>query len=251
MEQEAQFILAAVHAYPGGKLALRGVSFRITHGEAVAIIGANGAGKSTLLSHLNGCFFPQKGSVYIGELPVNHHSVEGIRRTVGTVFQDADDQLFMPTVYEDVSFGPLNMGFPPEECAKRVKECLERVEAWHLRDRPPYRLSGGEKRRVAIATALAMGPSLLILDEPTTGLDPRGRRQLIQLLQGFTHTRIIASHDLDLVLDLCPRTLVMKDGAIAADGPTRDLFTNPELLAACHLEQPLRLQGCPNCSTPH
>lgn len=237
-----------VYAYPDGCRALNGVTFRITHGESVAIVGANGAGKSTLLSHLNGCLFAQGGVVLVGEIPVGPATVEGVRRTVGTVFQDADDQLFMPTVYDDVAFGPLNLGFTLEACAIRVQECLERVEAWHLRDRPPYRLSGGEKRRVAIAAALALGPALLILDEPTTGLDPKGRRQLIQLLQGFSHTRIIATHDLDLVLDVCQRTIVLREGLVAADGLTSEIFQDAELLASCHLEKPLRLQGCPVCS---
>jgi cobalt/nickel transport system ATP-binding protein len=164
------------------------------------------------------------------------------------VFQDPDDQLFMPTVYDDVAFGPLNLGLPPEEVQARVTEALARVEALHLQDRPPYRLSGGEKRSVAIASVLSMKPDILVMDEPTTGLDPRARRRLIELLRGFHHTKIIATHDLDLVLDLCERTIVIHNGRVTADGPTAAIFQDQELLAASHLEKPLRLQGCPVCS---
>jgi cobalt/nickel transport system ATP-binding protein len=166
---------------------------------------------------------------------------------VGMVFQDPDDQLFMPTVFDDVAFGPLNLGFPPETVAERVTEALECVDALHLRDRPPYKLSGGEKRAVAIASILSMSPDILVMDEPSTGLDPRARRLLIEQLRSFHHTKIIATHDLDLVLDLCDRTIVLHDGRVTADGPTLEIFGNAELLAESHLEKPLRMQGCPVC----
>ncbi len=235
------------YSYPDGTSVLRGVSFRLTHGETVAIIGANGAGKSTLLLQLNGCLFPQAGTVRIGDFPLNKGTLPYIRRTVGMVFQDPDDQLFMPLVYDDVAFGPLNLGLPPEEVDERVMQALATVGAAHLKDRPPYRLSGGEKRAVAIASVLSMSPSILVMDEPSSYLDPKTRRQLIELLKTFKHTLIIASHDLDLVLDLCARTIVLKDGRVTADGPTLEILQNQELLDSSSLEKPLGLQGCPVC----
>jgi cobalt/nickel transport system ATP-binding protein len=226
-------------AYPDGTPALRDVSCRFTHGESVGIVGANGAGKSTLLLHFNGLLLPGSGEVRVGELPVTAGTRAQIHRTVGYVFQDADDQLFMPTVEEDVAFGPLNMGLPVEEVRARVRSALEAVGAAHLAGRAPYRLSGGEKRSVAIAGVLAMSPSVLVLDEPSAGLDPAARRRLIGLLRSFAHTRIIATHDLDLVLDVCSRVLVMREGGIEADGPPTAIFADVELLRRCHLEAPL------------
>ncbi|HOK91857.1 MAG TPA: ABC transporter ATP-binding protein [Spirochaetota bacterium] len=236
------------YTYPDGKVALQGLSFLITHGESVAIIGANGAGKSTLLMHLNGVILPQKGMVRIGEMPVTRETLPNIRRTVGTVFQDSDDQLFMPTVFDDVAFGPLNLGFPKEEVEKKVRETLEKVGALHLINRATHRLSGGEKRSVAIATVLAMAPDILVMDEPTSNLDPKSRRNLIELLKSFTHTKIIATHDLDMAMDLCTRTIVLSEGKIIADGPTSDILINEQLLHKSHLEKPLSLQGCPICN---
>jgi cobalt/nickel transport system ATP-binding protein len=237
------------HVYPDGTEALRGVSFRITHGESVAIIGANGAGKSTLLLHLNGCLVPTEGEVRVGDFPVIRATLLEIRRTVGMVFQEPDDQLFLPTVREDVAFGPLNLGFPVDEVDRRVEDALERVGAAHLADRPPYHLSGGEKRRAAIATVLSMAPSILVLDEPTSGLDPHARRRLMGLLGEFHHTKIFTSHDLDMVLELCERAIVLHEGVVKADGPTRDIFRDDRLLADCRLERPLSMQGCPICGS--
>lgn len=231
-------------AYPDGTEALSGVSFRILHGESVALVGANGAGKSTLLLHLNGCLNPIAGEVRVGDYPLTPGTLDEVRRTVGMVFQDPDDQLFMPTVYDDVAFGPLNLGLPPEEVDARVRAALATVNCQALSARPPYRLSQGEKRAVAIATVLAMTPSILVLDEPTSNLDPRARRHLIDLLRTFTHTKIIASHDLDLVLGLCERTIVLHQGRIMADGPTREIFCNDSLLEESHLERPLSMQQC-------
>lgn len=229
-------------AYPDGNEALSGLSFRIHHGESVAIVGANGAGKSTLLLHLNGCLVPKQGTVRIGDFPLTEKTLPDVRRTVGMVFQDPDDQLFMPTVYDDVAFGPLNLGLPFDEVDARVRSALATVGGEHLSRRPPYRLSGGEKRAVAIATVLSMSPNILVLDEPTSNLDPRARRNLITLLHGFEHTKIIATHDLDMVMDLCGRTIVMHRGHILADGPTRDIFADDRLLDEGHLERPLSLR---------
>jgi cobalt/nickel transport system ATP-binding protein len=239
------------HVYEDGTVALQDVSFRITHGESVAIIGANGAGKSTLLLHLNGHLTPTRGEVRIGETPLTKETLPAVRRTVGLVFQDPDDQLFMPTVYDDVAFGPRNQGLPEAEVERRVHEALERVGVWAVRAKPPYRLSGGEKKRVAIAGVLAMAPDILVMDEPTSGLDPHARRQLIGLLAEFSHTRIFTSHDLDMVLELCPRTIVLLAGAVMADGPTRKIFSNDTLLSQCRLERPLALQACPVCGRRH
>ena len=233
--------------YPDGTRALRDVTFTIAPGACVALIGANGAGKSTLLLHLNGSASPDHGTVHIGALGVGPATLEAVRRSVGMVFQDPDDQLFMPSVQEDVAFGPRNLGLPEPEVSRRVVEALATVDLAHLAAKPPYRLSAGEKRRAAIATVLAMAPEVLVMDEPTTGLDPRARRHLIDLLKGFGHTRIIATHDLDLVLELCDRTIILHEGAVKADGPTRALFEDPGLLAACHLERPGSYQPCRSC----
>ncbi|WP_378955908.1 energy-coupling factor ABC transporter ATP-binding protein [Pelosinus sp. sgz500959] len=235
------------YTYPDKTKALSGLSLRIVHGESVAIVGANGAGKSTLLSHLIGVLVPTVGTVRIGDYPLTKQTLSHIRRCVGMVFQNPDDQLFMPTVFDDVAFGPLNLGLPIEEVEQRVIAALETVGASHLKDRPPYKLSGGQKRSVAIASVLSMLPDILVMDEPTSGLDPKARRQLIHLLQSFTHTKIIATHDLDLVLDLCERTIVLCDGIIIADRPTVEIFKDEELLSRAHLEKPMRMQGCPFC----
>ena len=235
------------YAYPDGTQALADISLRAHQGESVAIVGANGAGKSTLLLHLNGYLRPQQGRVRIGDLSLTKESLPAVRRLVGMVFQDPDDQLFMPTVAEDVAFGPLNLGLPVAEVERRVVEALQRVGALTLRERPPYRLSGGEKRAVAIATVLAMEPARLVLDEPSSNLDPGARRRLIQLLAGLGQTTFIATHDLDLALDLCSRTVVLREGRIVADGPSVEIFADAALLAASGLEPPLRMQGCPLC----
>jgi len=154
----------------------------------------------------------------------------------------------MSTVFDDVAFGPLNLGLPPAEVDNRVQNALNTVGVAHLRDRPPYRLSSGQKRRVAIATVLSMSPDILVMDEPSAGLDPQARRQLINLLNTFKHSKIIASHDLDMVLDLCERTIILHEGKVKADGSTREIFRNEELLNECHLEKPFRMQNCPVCS---
>ncbi len=234
--------------YPDQTPALQGISFRIHHGESVAIVGANGAGKSTLLLHLNGYLTPTGGQVRIGDYPLTRETLREVRRTVGMVFQDPDDQLFMSTVFDDVAFGPLNLDLPVDEVTARVDKALATVGLSHLKERPPHRLSSGQKRRVAIASVLSMAPDILVMDEPTSGLDPRARRQLIELLRSFHHTKIIATHDLDMVVDLCERTIVMHEGRVKADGPTMAIFADSELLESCCLEKPLRMQGCPICN---
>jgi cobalt/nickel transport system ATP-binding protein len=229
-------------AYPDGTEALKGVSFRITHGKCVAVIGGNGAGKSTLLQHLNGYLMPQRGDVRVGDFSLTAETAAAVRRSVGMVFQDSDDQLFMPTVFEDVVFGPLHLGMTAGEAGKRAQEALERVGMLHLRDRPPYKLSAGEKRAVAIATVLSGVPDVLVMDEPSSNLDPRGRRRLMELLRSFEHTRIIATHDLELVVELCPRVIVLDGGRVMADGPTADILGDEALMLKHGLEKPHSLR---------
>lgn len=229
------------YRYPNGYEALCGVSFCITHGEKVALVGANGAGKSTLLLHTNGLLIPSQGEVVMGGIKLTRRTLPLVRQSVGLVFQDSDNQLFMPTVEEDVAFGPSNMRLEPEEI-RRVTEALDAVGALHLRGASPFRLSGGQKKRVAIATVLSMEPSVLVMDEPTSNLDPRARRQIIDLIRRFGHTTLIATHDMEMVLDLCDRTIVMKQGRIVADGSTRHVFGDLALLEECGLEQPCELR---------
>ena len=230
------------YRYPNGYEALCSVSFRITHGEKVALVGANGAGKSTLLLHTNGLLMPSQGEVVMGGITLTRRTLPLVRQSVGLVFQDSDNQLFMPTVEEDVAFGPANMRLEPEEIRRRVTEALDAVGALDLREASPFRLSGGQKKRVAIATVLAMEPSVLVMDEPTSNLDPRARRQIIDLIRRFSHTTLVATHDMEMVLDLCDRTIVMKEGRIVADGSTRHVFGDLALLEECGLEQPCELR---------
>ena len=229
-------------AYPDGTRALNGVHFRISAGESVGIVGANGAGKSTLLLHMNGCLLPASGEVRIGDLTLTARTRREIRRRVGLVFQNPDDQLFMPTVFEDVAFGPLNLGLDEPSVRRRVDDALDRVGGLALRNKPPHHLSAGQKSAVAIAAVMAMGPDILAMDEPAANLDPKARRSLITLLATFGHTKIVASHDLDLILDVCGRCLVIRDGAVVADGPSPEILSNRALLEENNLELPLSLQ---------
>ena len=230
-------------AYPDGTKALDGISFRITHGESIGIVGANGAGKSTLISHMNGYLLPAKGTITIGDLQLNKSTLLQARKTVGVVFQNPDDQLFMPTVFDDVAFGPLNLGMTEERVVQRVNEALTTVGCLHLKDKPPHHLSMGQKRAVTIAGVIAMQPDILVMDEPAASLDPKSRRQLINLLKEFRHTKIIASHDLDLIMDVCGRCLVISDGKVASDGAPVALLTNEQLLEENNLELPLSLKN--------
>lgn len=235
------------YIYPDGREALNGVSFRIHHGESVGVVGANGAGKTTLLMLLVGALFPCRGEVLVGEVPVVKKTLPLIRQRMGMVFQNPDDQLFMTTVNDDVAFGPRNYKLDEQEVEKRVIQALETVGIAHLKDRAPYKLSGGEKRAAAIATILSMIPDILVMDEPSSALDPQSRRRLITLLKGFSHTKIIATHDLDLVFELCERTIVLKDGKVMSDGLTADILTDAVLMEQSGLEVPLGLLNCPAC----
>ena len=235
------------YSYPDGTAALSGVSFRINHGESVALVGENGAGKSTLLQHFTGCLFPSSGSLRVGGVSVEKQNLPIVRRAVGMVFQNPDDQLFMPTVFEDVAFGLLNIGTQDAELEGEVMGALKTVGAAHLKDRPPYRLSQGEKRAVSIAGVLALSPDILVMDEPTSNLDPMSRRRLIGLLKTFKHTKIIATHDLDFALELCERTIVIHRGGITADGPTKEVFRDGELLKRSSLEAPASMK-CSVCA---
>jgi cobalt/nickel transport system ATP-binding protein len=230
------------YRYADGTEALKGVSFHITHGEAVGIVGANGAGKSTLLMQMNGYILPSNGSITIGDFQLTQKTRQEIRKKVGMVFQNPDDQLFMPTVYEDVAFGPLNLGMAQDAVEERVMAALKTVGCADLRNKPPHHLSGGQKRAVSIATVIVMDPDILVMDEPSSNLDPKSRRYLIGLLNKFEHTRIIATHDLDLILEVCKRCIVIKDGRVVVDGPVDKVLTDRELLEDNNLELPLTLQ---------
>lgn len=235
--------------YPDGNRGVCQVTMLLHHGESVGIIGANGAGKSTLLMLLLGILFPQEGDVLVGDIEVTGKTISQIRQRVGLVMQQADDQLFMTTVYDDVAFGPRNDGLGEDAVAIRVSDALKTVGLEHLESRAPYKLSGGEKKSVSIATVLSMEPDILLMDEPTAGLDPQARRRLINLLKCFKHTKIITSHDLDMILDTCSRVLVLKDGFLVADGRPIDILSDSDQMEAWGLELPLTLATCPNCNT--
>jgi cobalt/nickel transport system ATP-binding protein len=252
------------YVYPDGKTALRGINLTISAGESVALVGQNGAGKSTLLLHLNGLLpgktrgslghahgiGPGSGpngrhrnpNVWIDGLEVNGRNAPEVRRRVGLVFQDPDDQLFCNTVIEDVAFGPLNRGLGAEEARRIARECLARVDLAAEADRPPHHLSFGERKRACLAGVLACRPSVLVLDEPTANLDPRGRRRLIELVRDLDCTRLIATHDLEMALELCVRTVVLDSGSVVADGPTRQVLGDAALMEAHGLELPLSLR---------
>lgn len=235
-------------AYPDGTKALGNISFRITHGESVGIVGPNGAGKTTLLTHLNGHILPQTGEVLVGEIPVSGKTREIVRRTVGIVFQNPDDQLFMTNVFEDVAFGPANIGLTGKALEDCVMDALKEVGCEKLADRPPHRLSGGQKKSVAIAGVLAMKPDILVMDEPSANLDPKSRKHLIKLLKGFHHTKIIASHDLDMILEVCGRCMVLNNGQLKADGRSKEILTDRMLMEDNGLELPLSaLLSVNNC----
>jgi len=225
-------------AYPDGHQALFGVDFAVARGERVALLGPNGAGKTTLVLHLNGILSGGTGSVKVAGLPVGRRHMAEIRRRVGIVFQDPDDQLFMPSVREDVAFGPAAAGVKEAELEERVDRALARVGMAEFRDRPPHHLSFGQRRRVAVATVLAMEPEILVLDEPSSNLDPASRRELADILRSLDVTVLMVTHDLPYALELCPRSLILSDGTIAADGPTGELLSDDALMRAHRLELP-------------
>lgn len=224
-------------AYPDGYVALRGINLSICEGEKVALVGPNGAGKSTLMLHLNGVL-GESSPVLVAGISVDSKNLPTIRALVGLVFQNPDDQLFSPTVFDDVAFGPLHMGLPEDEVYLRVEEALAAVQMSDFGDRLPHHLSMGQKKRIAIATVLAMRPQILILDEPSAGLDPRARRSLINFLRDLPITMLVSSHDLRMVRDLFPRMVIMDEGKIVADGLTAELLEDEILLKAHGLESP-------------
>ncbi|PZF87153.1 energy-coupling factor ABC transporter ATP-binding protein, partial [Micromonospora deserti] len=221
------------YAYPDGHVALHGVDLTVPRGDRVALLGPNGAGKTTLVLHLNGILTPTEGSVRVGGLAVaqDRATLAEVRRRVGIVFQDPDDQLFLPTVAEDVAFGPANLGLRGAELAARVDEALAAVGMSDHRDRAPHHLSFGQRRRVAVATVLAMHPEILVLDEPSSNLDPAARRELAEILRGLPVTLLMVTHDLPYALELCDRSVILDAGRIVADAPTRDLLADADLLA--------------------
>lgn len=217
------------YTYPDGKLALREISLEVQPGEKIALLGANGAGKSTLLLHLNG-IIQGKGTLCIDGLPVDKHNLGRVRALVGMVFQNPDDQLFSPTVYDDVAYGPIYQGLDPAAVRERVEQALAAVHMTDYAGRNPYHLSGGEKKRIAIATVLSMQPRVLAFDEPTAGLDPRARRELIEVMRQLPQTMLIATHDLPLVEAMMDRVVVLNRGEVRADGPAREILADSQLL---------------------
>ncbi|HEX6248073.1 MAG TPA: ABC transporter ATP-binding protein [Nocardioidaceae bacterium] len=226
------------YAYPDGHQALYGVDLHVHEGERVALLGPNGAGKTTLVLHLNGILPAGAGSVAVSGLPVSKENLQEIRRRVGVVFQDPDDQLFMPTVRDDVAFGPTNMGVKGAALERRVMEALDQVGMADFADRPPHHLSFGQRRRVAVATVLAMEPEILVLDEPSSNLDPASRRELADILRKLDVTVLMVTHDLPYAFELCPRSVVLSGGVIVADGPTYDVLTDDAMMEQHRLELP-------------
>lgn len=228
-------------SYPDGHEVLKGLSCRIEEGEKVALIGPNGAGKSTFMSHLNGVQLPLSGRVVVDGIEVRKDTLKQIRRKVGIVFQDPDDQLFCPTVFDDVAFGPLNLGLPREEIESRVREALSVVGLQGFDDRSSFHLSFGERKRLALATVLSYQPDILVFDEPSTNMDPLNRRNLINWLKESDRTVLLCTHDLDIALEVCSRCLLLVDGRIAADGPAEGILYDRRLLEDNKLELPLAL----------
>lgn len=225
-------------AYPDGHQALFGVDLHVHRGERVALLGPNGAGKTTLVLQLNGILRAGAGSVAVSGLPVEDKNILEIRRRVGVVFQDPDDQLFMPTVRDDVAFGPRNLGLKGADLDRRVTDALEQVGMNDFADRPPHHLSFGQRRRVAIATVLAMQPEILVMDEPSSNLDPASRREIAEIVRSLDVTMLMVTHDLPYAVELCERSVILSGGVIAADGATTDLLADAELMRTHRLELP-------------
>lgn len=226
------------YSYPDGSLALDDVSFVVQQGEAVALVGPSGAGKSTLLLCLSGFLFPQKGEIYIAGFKLTKKNVREIRKKVGLIFQNPDDQLFMPTLYDDVAFGLINRGVDGDELDRRVRKAIEERGLKGLEKKFPGHLSGGQKRLASLATVLVMEPEILLTDEPSSNLDPKSRRDLINNLASLNNTRIIASHDLEMALDLCRRAILLDRGKIAKDGDAVTIMSDEKLMEEHNLEVP-------------
>jgi cobalt/nickel transport system ATP-binding protein len=229
--------------YPDGTEALRGVELTVEPGEKIALVGPNGAGKSTFLLHHNVILGGGHGSVVVDGTTVEPSTVKRIRAVVGLVFQDPDDQLFSPTVRDDVAFGPIHMGVPEHELHHRVERALAAVGMSGFEARVPHHLSPGQRKRIAVATVLSMDPSVLVFDEPTAGLDPRGRRELMAVMASRPETLLVSTHDLAMVAETLPRTVILDEGAVVADGPSAELLHDDALLEAHGLESPFRLPG--------
>lgn len=229
-------------SYENGIQILKDINFKIEEGETIGLIGCNGAGKSTLMKVLLG-LLPHEGTITVGDLELNKKNLEEVRRKLGFVLQDSDNQMFMPTVYEDMMFGPLNYGHSKEEAEARVDQVLEELNLTYLKHKYNHKISGGEKRMAAIATILTMRPKVMLMDEPSTALDPENRRRVINAINKLDITKVIASHDLDMILDTCERVILMHDGEIIADGPVEEILTDRELLETNHMELPFKLQG--------
>lgn len=242
MEQVGIDIEQLSFRYETGVEILKDITFHATGDESIGLIGANGVGKSTLLKMLVGLNLDYEGMIRVEGIPVKKDTLAEIRSKIGYVFQDSENQLFMNTVYEDVAFAPRNYGLSEHEVAERVKDALEQTGISHLKDRPIYKMSGGEKKLASIATILSMTPDIILMDEPSIALDPKNRRNLIRILNSFHYLKIIASHDLDMILDTCSRTILMSDGKIIADGRTENILYDKELLENYNLELPLCLQ---------
>ncbi|NLD99757.1 MAG: ABC transporter ATP-binding protein [Fibrobacter sp.] len=228
--------------YPDGTKALNGISLSIEAGESVGIIGANGAGKSTLVNHLNGYYLPQSGTIRFDNNILNKKTQEDIRRIVGIVFQNPDDQLFGARLYDDIAFGPENLGIGIEELRRDVEKTMREFNLWDLRDKSPAHISNGQKRFAAFASILVMHPKVIVMDEPTSDLDPRNRRKLIHLVNNLSATKITVSHDLDFVMETCNRVALITSGKIVAFGNTEEILTNQTLLESNGLELPIKLQ---------
>lgn len=237
-----------VFTYPDGHAAIDHLSLKVAPGECIALVGANGAGKSTLFHLLTGILFPTEGGITIGDTRVEKKTLRDIRRLVGLVFQNPDDQLFTTRVSEDIAFGPQNMGLSSEAVDARVTQALTLLGIEKLRDRMPAHLSIGEKRMVAVASVLSMSPEVILFDEPSSFLDPWARRRLMETISAMPQTRIIATHDLDMAEELCDRAIVLREGACVADGACTQILSDAPLLENCHLEMPFKFQRCSSCS---
>ena len=231
------------YGYEKSQSILKNITFTAKEHDCIGLIGANGVGKSTLLKLMVGLHLGYEGKICIGGLSVVKKNLSAIREKIGYVFQDADSQLFMSHVYEELAFAPQNYGLSEPEVEARVKKALEMVHIEHLKDKQTYKMSGGEKKLVSIATILAMRPGVILMDEPSVALDPKNRRNLIHILNGFRQLKIIASHDLDMILDTCSRVILMSDGKIIRDGDVKEILLDKELLEAHGLELPFCMQG--------